>query len=288
MTTPNQKLSAPMISRAYLLPAMVAAGLCLAGCSSTDDAAKSGVEPPADQLFSDAERALEEGEEKKAAELYDEVERLYPTSQWAKRAMIMSAFASYEHGDYEKAILSAQRFLDFYPSDKDAAYAQYLVAVSHYDQIVDVGRDQARTRQALQSLRELVNRYPESEYAREGRLKLDLALDHLAGKEMEVGRYYLKRGNYVASIERFRVVVENYQTTSHVEEALHRLVECYLALGVNREAQAAAAVLGKNFPGSDWYLDSYALLTGQDLRPEENDGSWITKVWRRVVKNEWL
>lgn len=265
----------------------LATALAISGCSSSGST-EAAAEPPADELFRQAETELRNGRDVVAAGLFDEVERLYPTSQWAKRAMIMSAYASYEGGEYDKAILSAERFLDFYPSDKDAAYAQYLVAVSHYDQIVDVGRDQARTRAALQSLRELVNRYPDSEYAREGRLKLDLTLDHLAGKEMEIGRYYLKRGNYIGAIERFRVVVERYQTTSHVEEALHRLVEAYLALGVNQEAQAAAAVLGHNFPGSAWYIDSYALLTGRDLTPVEDADSWITRVWRRVVKNEWL
>lgn len=267
--------------------ALVFLAATVAACSTSD---KSDVvdDVPADVLFERAGTELEEGNDKQAATLFDEVERLYPTSPWAKRAILMSAFSSHSAGDYDKAILSAGRFLDFYPSDDEAPYAQYLVAISHYDQIVDVGRDQARTQQALQALRELVNRYPDSEYAREGRLKLDLTLDHLAGKEMAVGRYYLKRGNYVGAIERFRIVVERYQTTSQVEEALHRLVESYLALGVNNEAQAAAAVLGHNFPGSDWYLDSYALLTGKDLRPESDDNSWVDKVWRRVVKNKWL
>lgn len=272
--------------KAALAPVALALSLGIAACS-TSDAAK-GEDPPVETLYSQADELLKSGRQAEAAVLYDEVERLYPTSRWAKRAIIMSAYASHEAGEYDKAILAARRFLDFYPSDQDAPYAQYLVAISHYDQIVDVGRDQARTKEALQALRELVNRYPDSEYAREGRLKLDLTLDHLAGKEMTVGRYYLKRGNYVAGIERFRVVIERYQTTSHVEEALHRLVEAYLALGVEREAQAAAAVLGHNFPGSDWYVDSFALLTGRDLSPQQDDDSWVTRVWRRVVKSEWL
>lgn len=284
----DHRRATALTSPAWRMPALAAAVLLgLAGCSGGPKA-EDMAEAPASELYAKAEAALADGNEEEAARLYDEVERLHPTSQWAKRAIIMSAFASHAAGDYDKAILAAGRYLDFYPSDKDAPYAQYLVAISHYDQIVDVGRDQARTRQALQALRELVNRYPDSEYAREGRLKLDLTLDHLAGKDMEVGRYYLKRGNYVGAIERFRTVVERYETTSHVEEALHRLVESYLALGVTREAQAAAAVLGHNFPGSDWYLDSYALLTGHDLRPEPPSDSWLNKVYRRVIQNKWL
>ncbi len=245
-------------------------------------------DPPVETLYAQADAALKEGNERRAAQLFDDVERLYPTSKWAKRSIIMSAYASYEYGDYDKAALTAQRFLEFFPSDKDAAYAQYIIAISHYDQIADVSRDQARTQQALQALRELINRYPESEYAREARLKLDLTLDHLAGKEMDIGRFYLKRAEYVAAINRFRTVVTDYQTTSHTPEALHRLVEAYLALGVEREAKTAAAVLGHNFPGSPWYADSYALLTGRDLTPEADSDSWLARVYERVVKGEWL
>ncbi|MEO1294049.1 MAG: outer membrane protein assembly factor BamD, partial [Pseudomonadota bacterium] len=225
--------------------------------SSSDNDEQVSEEKPAETIFAEAKSALDNGNASRAATLFDEVERLYPTSQWAKRAVIMSAFAAYEGAQYDKAILAASRFLDFYPSDKDAPYAQYLIAVSHYDQIVDVGRDQRRTRQAMQALRELIARYPDSEYAREATLKLDLTMDHLAGKEMAVGRQYLKQGAYIGAINRFRTVVETYQTTRHVEEALHRLVEANLALGLTGEAQSAAAVLGHNFPGSDWYADSY-------------------------------
>ncbi|MEL6317285.1 MAG: outer membrane protein assembly factor BamD, partial [Pseudomonadota bacterium] len=170
----------------------IALSLTVSACSMFGEEVAEE-EPPVENLYSQADAELNGGNERKAAELFDEVERLYPTSRWAKRAIIMSAYASYEYGDYDKAALTAQRFLEFYPSDKDAPYAQYLIALSHYDQITDVGRDQARTQLALQSLRELINRYPNSEYAREAKLKLDLTLDHLAGKEMEVGRYYLKR-----------------------------------------------------------------------------------------------
>ncbi|MCI4660763.1 MAG: outer membrane protein assembly factor BamD [Neomegalonema sp.] len=271
-----------------LCVAAVSGLLLVAACSSGGSSTEAAQETPANEIFQEATQALADDQPVKAAQLFDEVERLYPTSQWAKRAIIMSAFSSYEAGRYDESVLSARRFLDFYPSDDDAPYAQYLIAMSHYERIVDVGRDQARTRDAMQALRELVNRYPDSEYAREAQLKLDLTMDHLAGKEMEVGRWYLKNHKYIAAINRFRTVVERYQTTRHVEEALHRLVEAYLSLGVNNEAQTAAAVLGHNFPGSEWYQDSYLLLTGKDLRPAEDKESWISRTWRRLTTNSWL
>ncbi|MEM8753883.1 MAG: outer membrane protein assembly factor BamD, partial [Pseudomonadota bacterium] len=218
-----------------------------------------------------------------AAELYDEVERLYPYSSLAKTAMIRSAESYYFGREYERARLAAQRYLDFFPSDADAAYAQYISALTYYDQISDVGRDQGDTIRARQSLREVVERYPNSQYARDAKLKFDLTLDNLAGKEMEIGRYYLGRGHYVAAINRFRTVVEQYNTTSQTPEALHRLVESYLALGVQNEAKNAAAVLGFNYPGSEWYVDSYALLTGERLGPEIDPESWLSRNFRKVV-----
>ncbi len=281
-----QRQTARFIVRSALAAALA---VSLSACAFyDDDAPVSRVDPPVEEIFAQAEALYEAGSYGSATKQYDEVERLYPTSSYAKRAILKSAQSSHAEGDFGKAAISAGRFLDFYPSDERAPFAQYLIAISHYDQIVDVGRDQARTKQALQSLRELIARYPSSPYAAEAKLKLDLTLDHLAGKEMEIGRYYLKRGQYIGAINRFRAVVEDYQTTSHVAEALHRLVEAYLALGVTKEAQTAAAVLGHNFPGSDWYLDSYALLTGRDLRPERDDESWIVKAYDRVVRGKWL
>ncbi len=200
----------------------------------------------------------------------------------------MSAFANYEAGNMPAARAAANRYLDLYPSDMDAPYAQYLIALTYYDNIVDVGRDQARTQDALQELTELVRRYPNSEFARDAALKIDLTNNHLAGKEMEVGRYYLKRGHYMAAINRFRVVLEKYQTTAHTPEALHRLVEAYLALGLDQEAQVTAAVLGENFVGSEWYAASYALLTDRDLRPATRDDGFFDRVYRRVILGEWL
>ena len=240
------------------------------------------------EIFDDAERILADGEPAQAAKMFDEVERLYPFSQLAKRAMIMSAFSSYEARDYPAARASARRYIELYPTDKDAAYAQHLIALTYYDNIVDVGRDQATTKSALEELTEVVRRYPDSEFAKDAQLKIDLTRDHLAGKEMTIGRYYLKRGHYIAASNRFKVVIEDYQTTSHVPEALHRMVECYLSLGLEREAQTAAAVLGENFVGSDWYAASYALLTERDLRPERSPDNFFDRVYRRVIQGKWL
>ncbi|MEL6979024.1 MAG: outer membrane protein assembly factor BamD [Pseudomonadota bacterium] len=264
----------------------------LGGCSylglGDETATPIAEERPVEELFGIAQNSLREGRYQTAILQFEEVERLYPISSYAKRSILGASVAAYRAGEYDKSALSAGRYLEFYPSDEQAPYAQYLIAMSSYDQITDVGRDQARTKAALQALRELINRYPNSEYTREAQLKLDLTLDHLAGKEMSIGRFYLKRGKYIGAINRFRTVVERYQTTTHVPEALHRLVEAYLALGVESEAQTAAAVLGHNFPGSDWYQDSYALLTGRDLRPEVDRGSWMNRAWSQLVEGEWL
>ncbi|NSX54173.1 outer membrane protein assembly factor BamD [Parasulfitobacter algicola] len=242
----------------------------------------------AEEIYNKAEFELEDGNADEAARLFGEVERLYPYSDWAKRALIMQAFAYHRDRDYENSRATAQRYIDFYPADEDAAYAQYLLALSYYDQIDDVGRDQGLTFQALQSLRTVIERYPESEYARSSILKFDLAFNHLAGKEMEIGRYYLKRGHYGAAINRFRVVVEEFQTTTHTPEALHRLVESYLSLGLTNEAQTAGAILGYNYRSTDWYDDSYKLLTGRGLELEAAGDSWLRQVYRQVVQGRWL
>ena len=239
-------------------------------------------------IFKTAESELAARNEEDAAKLFGEVERLYPYSEWAKRGIVMSAFAYHQAKKYDESRSAAQRYLDFYPADEDAAYAQYLMALSYYDQIDKIARDQGNTFQALQSLRVVIERYPDSEYAKSAKLKFDLAIDHLAGKEMEVGRYYLKRGHFTAAINRFRVVVGDYQTTSHTPEALHRLVEAYLSLGLDSEAQTAAAILGHNFKSSDWYQDSYALLTGKGLRPEAKSTGWLKRIYARVIKGTWL
>jgi len=242
----------------------------------------------AEEIFTRAEFELERRKADDAAEFFGEVERLYPYSEWAKRALIMQAYAYHQDKDYENSRASAQRYIDFYPADEDAAYAQYLLALSYYDQIDEVGRDQGLTFQALQALRVVIERYPESEWSRSAILKFDLAFDHLAAKEMEIGRYYLKRKHYTSAINRFRVVVEQFQTTTHTAEALYRLVEAYLSLGLTGEAQTAGAILGYNFQSTDWYDDAYKLLTGQGLRAEVAGDSWLRAIYRQTIRGDWL
>ncbi len=242
----------------------------------------------AEEIFKRGEYDLEAGDPSEAAKWFGEVERLYPYSEWAKRALIMQAFSHHKDREYELARSTAQRYIDTYPGDEDAAYAQYILAISYYDQIDLIGRDQGLTYQALQALRTVIERYPDTEYAKSAILKFDLAFDHLAAKEMEIGRYYLKRKHYAASINRFRVVVEQFQTTTHVAEALHRLVEAYLSLGLESEAQTAGAILGHNFQSTDWYEDSYRLLTSRGLKPEAKGNSWLRQVYRQMIKGEWL
>ncbi len=263
----------------------LAAALALAGCGASEDPIETRAP---DVIFNDAQARLDNDNPESAGRLFDEVERLYPYSQWAKRSMIMSAYSYYRAQDFDKAEQAARRYLEFYPADKDAAYAQYLIGLSYYDQITDVGRDQDNTLKALRALRETSLRYPDSEYARQAKLKYDLTLDHLAGKEMEIGRYYLKRGHYLAAINRFRAVVEEYETTSQTAEALHRLVECYLSLGLTDEAQTAAAILGYNFAASPWYQDSYALVTGAGLTAEPQGEGWLRDIYERVLLGRWL
>ncbi|MCZ8151372.1 MAG: outer membrane protein assembly factor BamD [Rhodobacteraceae bacterium] len=243
----------------------------------------------AEEIFQMGELRLEASRRPDdAIRYFQEVERLYPYSQVAKRALIMQAFSYHKAKKYEEARAAAQRYLDFYPGDEDAPYALYLMALSYYDQIDDVGRDQGVTFQALQGMRDVIETYPDSDYARSAMLKFELAFDHLAGKEMEIGRYYLKRGNYTAAINRFRSVVQDFQTTTHTAEALHRLVEAYLALGFTQEAQTAGAILGYNYQSSPFYDDSFRLLKGRGLNPEAVGDSWLRAVYRQMIKGEWL
>jgi outer membrane protein assembly factor BamD len=237
--------------------------LPLTACAGDDDTPKPRAEvreTPVEQLYQTALVQLDRANWIPCAQAFDEVERQHPYSVWARRAILMSAFCYYQANKYTESIQAADRFITLHPGNKDAPYAYYLKAISLYEQIVDVGRDQRRTEQAMAALSDLIRRFPQTDYARDARLKLDLTRDHLAGKEMSIGRYYLKRGEQVAGIGRFRNVLEKYQTTSHVPEALHRLVEAYLSLGVIKEARAAAAVLGHNYPGSEWYEDTFALM----------------------------
>lgn len=243
----------------------------------------------AEEIFTMGELELETARRPDDAITYfQEIERIYPYTEYAKRALIMQAFALHKAKKYPEARDAAQRYLDFYPGDEDAPYAMYLMALSYYDQIDDVGRDQGLTFQALSGMRDVIETYPDSEYARSAILKFDLAFDQLAAKEMEIGRYYLKRGHYTAAINRFRTVVQDFQTTTHTAEALHRLTESYLALGLTDEAQTSAAILGYNYQASPFYQDSFRLLKGQGLSPEVKGEGWLAQVYRQMVRGEWL
>src|SRR4249920_1673190 len=220
------------------------------------------VEKPVDDLYNKAMDEMVEERFAAAAKTFDEVESQHPYSVWATKGQIMAAYAEYEAGNYGEAVIAADRFIQLHPGHRDVAYAYYLKAISYYVQITDVGRDQKITEQALKALDDVVRRFPDSKYARDAKLKLDFTRDHLAGKEMEIGRYYLNRQEYLAAMNRFKRVIDNYQTTTHVPEALERLVECDLALGLTKEAKDNAAVLGYNYPGSRWYKDAYGLVTG--------------------------
>lgn len=248
------------IARSALFIGLLVAAFSAVACSSNSKKKFAYVEKPVETLYQEATRKLEQKRYDEAAPLFEEVERQHPYSAWARRAMLMKAFAHYQKNDYDDAISALDQFITLHPGNKDAPYAYYLKAMCFYEQITDVGRDQESTEQAVSALTDVVRRYPNTEYARDARLKLDLTFDHLAGKEMYIGRFYLKQNKHISAINRFKNVIENYQTTTQVPEALHRLVESYLELGVVDEAIAAAAVLGHNFPGSPWYEASYALI----------------------------
>jgi len=247
------RIAALVIAAALVLPA--------GGCARNRAKGDTGyVARDVNTLYALAKKRLDQKDYEQAAKLFDEVERQHPYSVWARRAQLMSAFSYYVAEKYPEAVNSAQRFLTIHPGNKDAPYAHYLVAMSYYQQVSDVARDQRTTQQALDAFGELVRRYPESRYASDARLKMDLLNDHLAGKEMEIGRFYERSGKWLAANFRFRQVVDNYQTTSHAPEALERMVETYLALGIPQEAHKAAAVLGSNYPGSKWYKRAYNLM----------------------------
>ncbi|GAA4033985.1 outer membrane protein assembly factor BamD [Sphingomonas rosea] len=248
-------------TRSIVLLLACAAILPAAGCARNRTKADTNyVARDVNTLYSLAKSRLDNRDYETAAKLFDEVERQHPYSVWARRAQLMSAFSYYMAQSYPDAVSSAQRFLTIHPGNKDAPYANYLIAMSYYNQIADVTRDQRITGQAGDAFRELIRRYPESRYAADARLKLDLINDQLAGKEMEVGRYYQRSGNWLASVSRFREVIDTYQTTTHTPEALMRLTESYLALGLPDEAAKSAAVLGRNYPGTDWYKRAYDLV----------------------------
>ena len=266
-------------------------GIGLGGCDALDsinpfaEKYKPEVIPdvPADKLYSEGLARMEDNDYDAAAKKFEALDKQYAYSDWSRKALLMTAYANYEGQKYEDAISASQRYIKRHPASKDAAYAQYLMAMSHYKQIPDVSRDQDRAEKALAGLQELVQKYPTSEYAADAKAKIQITRDQLAGKEMEVGRFYLERRNFPAAINRFRDVVSKYQTTRHAEEALERLVEAYMALGITNEAQNAAAVLGHNFPDSPWYKDAFALLQNGGLEPREEKTSFLSKVYRSVI-----
>lgn len=266
---------------ALALCAAVALGAC--GSSSKKKEKFAYVERPVEVIYQQAARSMERKRYDDAVELFGEVERQHPYSAWARRAILMKAFAQYQQNDYDEAVTTLDQFISLHPGNKDAPYAYYLKAMCFYERIRDVGRDQDFTNNAVASLNDVVRRYPQSEYARDARLKLDLTFDHLAGKEMYVGRYYLRYGKHIAAINRFKFVIDNYQTTNHTAEALYRLVEAYLQIGVIEEARAAAAVLGANYPGSVWYEDAYRLMRRNGIL---DPGSKPTRSRKEIEKIE--
>jgi outer membrane protein assembly factor BamD len=268
--------------RIAAVAALALGGGLLSGCADDNQMAAQYVERPIEQIYADAWTMINRENWLEAGKQFDEVERQHPYSVWARRAILMSSYCYYQGNRYDEAIDAATRFIQLHPGNKDVPYAYYLKAISLYEQVGDVERDQGKTEEALTALQDLIQRFPETEYARDARLKVDLTRDHLAGREMTIGRFYLRNGEYVAAINRFKTVVDKYQTTSHSAEALERLTEAYLSLGIVREAQTSAAVLGYNYPGSRWYMDAYALLTNENVAPAEDKESWISKAFRVV------
>jgi outer membrane protein assembly factor BamD len=274
---PRRKMALAVV--AAFVPLMVSA------CASNKDVdLASYVESvePADTVYNQGLANLEAGRMAEAARKFEAVDRQHPYSEPARKAMLMSAFTNYRTGKYEEAITAGQRYVSLYPTTEDAAYAQYLIGLSYFRQIRDVTQDQKEARRTAEAMRELIDRWPDSEYIDDAQAKIRFARDQLAGKEMQIGRYYLERREYVASIKRFRNVVEMYSDTRHIEESLARLTETYLAMGLASEAQAAAAVLGHNYPESQWYKDAYKLLQSGGLSPQENRGSWLSGVGKML------
>ena len=275
---------ASLMSRIPLLALpLILAPLVLSGCmgfggeKDLDLATYVEETDPADQLYNEGLANMNAGRMSEAVKKFDAVDRQHPYSEFARKSLVMGAFAQYRQGNYDESVNSAKRYVSLYPSSPDAAYAQYIIGLSYHRQIRDVTQDQKEARRTIEAMDELVQRWPESEYVEDAKAKIRFARDQLAGKEMQIGRYYLERREYIAATKRFRNVVEVYSNTRHVEEALARLTEVYFAMGLTQEAQTAAAVLGNNYPDSPWYKDSFALLQSNGLQPRENGGSWMSK-----------
>ena len=273
-----------ILSRSAMALACLIAALVLAGCASSDSEVSGISNPnPPETIYAEADKLMDDRSYKDAAKKFEEVDRDHPYSPLARRAIVMAAYSRYKAGDYTDAIATAERYVTLHPGTKESSLAYHIIANSYYDQVKDPKRDQTRTKKALAALKIVVSRYPDSRYAEQARNRIKIMNNLLAAKEMDVGRSDLKQQNYLASINRFRTVVTEYQTTAHVEEALLRLTEAYMALGITNEAQTAAAVLGHNFPDSKWYPPAYNLLKGSGLEPMESEGSWISRTWGRMT-----
>ena len=290
MTTPEGRskpmffqriVPASQVVRVAFRAAVVAAPMLAAGCLGKEDdidlATYVEQTDPADALYNQGLANLNAGRLKEAAKKFEAVDRQHPYSEYARKSLVMGAFTNYRQGNYDEAVASANRYLQLYPSSEDAAYAQYIIGLAYFRQIKDVTQDQKESRRAIEAMEAVEQRWPDSEYVEDARAKIRFARDQLAGKEMQIGRYYLERREFIGAAKRFRNVVENYSNTRHVEEALARLTETYYAMGLTSEAQTAAAVLGHNYPDSPWYKDSYKLLQSGGLEPRENTGSWLSR-----------
>lgn len=282
--TPGSSVDVGRLFRAAAAAVVLAAsGLALGGCASSAPDLTGALNPDSpSKMFADGDAMMNAGNFDGSAKKFEELDREHPYSPEARRAIVMAAYAYYRGGKSPEAIASAERYVALHPGTKEAPLAHHIIASAYFDEIKGPNRDQGPTRKALEQLKTLKTRYPDSEFSANADNRIRIAEDNLAASEMEVGRYYLKRQNYVAAINRFKTVVSDYQTTAHVEEALARLTESYMALGITKEAQNAAAVLGHNFPDSKWYKDSYALLQSGGLAPREDDESWISKAWKTV------
>jgi outer membrane protein assembly factor BamD len=274
---------AKTLPRSRLALACALAGFLLTGCASSNEAAKALNPDPPGKMYADAEALLNKGEWTLAAKKYEDLDRDHPYSPEARRAMVMAAYAYYKGSKFPEAIASAQRYTTLHPGTKDAALAHHIIASANFDDIKEPARDQTATRKALAELKILRQRYPDSPYAKQAENRIRIAEDVLAASEMNVGRYYQKQGNQLAAINRYRTVVTDYQTTAHVEEALYRLVESNMVLGIVPEAQSAGAVLGHNYPNSEWYKNAYALLKSGGLSPQLNSGSWISNTLKALT-----
>ncbi|WP_413988443.1 outer membrane protein assembly factor BamD [Labrys okinawensis] len=263
--------------------AMLATPLAACGLWDDDPVYTTQATDPPDLLYNQGLVAMKGGDYAKAIKRFDSLDKQYPQTDWQKKAVLMSAYANYSSGNYDDAISAARRYVTLWPKDKDAAYATYIWANSQYKQIPDITRDQDRANQALAGFQMILSDYPKSEYVDDAKFKIQVVRDQLAGKEMEIGRYYQKQENYTAAVNRYKAVVAQYAQTRQIEEALSRLTECYMALGLSSEAQTAAAILGHNYPDSQWYKDAYSLVKSHGLEPREDTDSWLSRTFRNAI-----